>query len=160
MEDYDFNSIDQGPSEFDTQVQTTQESKSRSPVALALIIIAIVVGVVVILSVVAAGVVFMWASSFTDEASGGVETVNVKGSISATDNELTIEIITSTIDWMDYKVMVDGQTEVTTTTGSASAGQTVTFTGGDFQAGNEYNVRIINIGKNMIVWEDDITAGS
>jgi hypothetical protein len=129
-----------------------------SIVAIIVIIIGVLFVVSLIIGLVLASVTFLWAQSFTDEASSGIENMNIRGSISDSNDELTIEIISGSIQWSDYRVMIDGASEVTTSIVSAFAGQSVTFTGMDFQAGNQYNVRIFNILENKVVWEQEIIA--
>ena len=145
----------------------------------------IAVILMVAITVVLAGVVFLWAQSFTDEAGGGGEILNVKGSIdvngfadnTATPVEhvhsvLTIETISGTVDWSLYKVTVGGVqvydvASLTTTPDTsngltASAGDSTYFSVAAWTtlltAGTEYNVKIVNIGENALVWEDDIIA--
>ncbi len=153
MDDYDFNSIET-KSEFD---QVQEEKQGKSTTAIILIVVGIVIGVMVIGTIVMAGVVFLWAQSFTDEADGGVETMNVKGNIDAQTDEITFEIISGTVFWDDYRISVDGVT-FSTTTAQSSAGDSAVFTtsGWDAEIGYNYNVKIINIGENTVVWEDDI----
>ena len=141
----------------------------------------IAVILMVAITVVLAGVVFLWAQSFTDEAGGGGEILNVKGSIDAnglvdgtptTYTVLTIETISGTVDWSLYKVTVGGVqvydvASLTTTPDTsngltASAGDSTYFSVAAWTtlltAGTEYNVKIVNIGENALVWEDDIIA--
>lgn len=155
MDDYDFNSIE-NKSEFD---QVQEEKQGKSTTTIILIVVGIVIGVMVIGTIVMAGVVFLWAQSFTDEADGGIETVNVKGSIDAQSDEVTIEAISGTYFWDDYRVSVDGVTFSTTATSTSAGGEAVfTTTGWDAETGSEYNIKIINIGNNAVVWENDVIA--
>ncbi len=124
----------------------------------------IAVILMVAITVVLAGVVFLWAQSFTDDADGGVETINVKASADGSDDDLVFEVISGTMKWDDYKILINATTEVTTTAAlESSAGEMATFTAAagppSFFTGTiEYNVRIINIADNAVVWEDDIIA--
>jgi flagellin-like protein len=123
----------------------------------------IAVILMVAITVVLAGVVFLWAQSFTDDAGGGVETINVKGVIDASDADLSIEVVSGTYTWSDYRVLVDGAVQINTTTTESSAGETAVYTADGtgtwtVAAGEEYNVKIINIGDDKVVWEDDIIA--
>ncbi|MGA1793782.1 MAG: type IV pilin [Thermoplasmatota archaeon] len=121
----------------------------------------IAVILMVAITVVLAGVVFLWAQSFTDDAGGDVEKMNVKGVIDDSDDDLIIEVISGKITWGNYKVTVDGS-QLTTVTVESNAGDTAIFnddvTPVTFTAGTEYTVKIINIGDNKVVWEDDIIA--
>ncbi len=144
----------------------------------------IAVILMVAITVVLAGVVFLWAQSFTDEAGGGGEILNVRGTIDANGfaddtpdsySGLEIEVISGTVSWSEYKVTIEGVQVYTETqaaaltaanAGSSSAGESQWFTiatyevvaGTPLVAGTEYNVKIVNIGDNVVVWEDDIIA--
>ena len=117
----------------------------------------IAVILMVAITVVLAGVVFLWAQSFTDDADGGVDTINVKANADGSDDALYFEVISGTMKWDDYKIL-------TTTAGlESSAGEKATFAGAAgadsfFSKTIEYNVRIVNIADNAVVWEDDIIA--
>ena len=122
----------------------------------------IAVILMVAITVVLAGVVFLWAQSFTDESNTTVETINVKGTIDDSAETLALEVISGTYTWANYRVTIDG-TVVTTVDVSTSAGGTVTFTDPDilvdnFIVGTSYNVKIVNIAEDKVVWEDDIIA--
>ena len=130
----------------------TKKDTGVSPVIAVILMVAI--------TVVLAGVVFLWAQSFTDESDSTVDTMNVKGSIDDSDETLTLEVISGTYSWDDYRVTVDG-TIVTTTAGSStSAGGSAVFSEAltTFDVGTEYNVKIVNIAEDQLVWEDDIIA--
>jgi flagellin-like protein len=141
----------------------------------------IAVILMVAITVVLAGVVFLWAQSFTDEAGGGGEILNVKASIDVNGltgasggpySLVTVEVISGSVDWSQYKITVDGvqiydvatlATNPDITNGeSASAGDSEYFSiaawSTPLAAGTEYNVKIVNIGENALVWEDDIIA--
>ena len=120
----------------------------------------IAVILMVAITVVLAGVVFLWAQSFTDDSGGTVETMNVKGTIDDSAETLSLEVISGTYTWGDYKVLVNGTDELTTATASSSAGETVSFTeaGYTFDVGYSYNIKIINIADNKVVWENNIIA--
>ncbi len=120
----------------------------------------IAVILMVAITVVLAGVVFLWAQSFTDDSGGTVETMNLKGTIDDSEEELSLEVISGTYSWDDYKVLVNGTDPLTTTVdSSSSAGETALFTGSvTFDVGNSYNIKIINIADNKVVWENDIIA--
>ena len=134
----------------------------------------IAVILMVAITVVLAGVVFLWAQSFTDEAGGDVENVNIKASAydnddsaasPATHDYITFEIISGTYDFDDYRVTVDGTTvSVTDTETEYSAGQTVTLdastetTSELFEPSDSVTIKMVNIAENKVVWEDDVIA--
>ena len=137
----------------------------------------IAVILMVAITVVLAGVVFLWAQSFTDDTGGTVETLNIKATATSdgTDNYLIIEVMGGSVDFTKYQVKL---TEVGDPTNSVTfdstdldvpatttynAGDTASFTstsGTDLltliTTGNSMNVKIINIGDNKIVWENDL----
>ncbi|MBN1389852.1 MAG: type IV pilin [Candidatus Thermoplasmatota archaeon] len=140
----------------------------------------IAVILMVAITVVLAGVVFLWAQSFTDDAGGDVETLNIRGEIdvngltvSSVDYScLSLEVISGKIDWTKYKVTIETTvvyTSSTTAIGTANTGESnagdtaffsaTTLTGTDaLVSGTEYSVKIVNIGDNKVVWDNDIIA--
>ena len=127
----------------------------------------IAVILMVAITVVLAGVVFLWAQSFTNEAGGTVRSLNVKGSIDASEDTLSLEVISGTITWSDYNILIDGtlqSTWATSTPTTSSAGETAVWdddgTNIDFTAAQSYNVKIVDIAENKVVWEDDIIASA
>ena len=122
----------------------------------------IAVILMVAITVVLAGVVFLWAQSFTDEAGGDVDTINVKvkGFDDVTDY-IEIEIVSGTYTWAEYAVTVDGIAMTFVPVGtetSNSAGEKATFTAAaDLGASqDEVTVKIVDIEQNKVVFEDDI----
>jgi len=123
----------------------------------------IAVILMVAITVVLAGVVFLWAQSFTNEAGGTVRSLNVKGSIDAGNSELQLEVISGTITWADYKILVDGSevSGASVNETSSSAGETAHYySHGSFSVAQSYNVKIVDIAENKVVWEDDIIASA
>ncbi len=130
----------------------------------------IAVILMVAITVVLAGVVFLWAQSFTDDADGGVETVNVKAAAydnddagpPATFDYITFEIVSGTYDFDDYRVTLDGTTlTVVGATTEFSAGESVSFENNAadlFEPSDSVDIKIINIADNKLVWEDDVIA--
>mgnify|MGYP003572387586 CR=1 FL=1 len=143
----------------------------------------IAVILMVAITVVLAGVVFLWAQSFTNEAGGGVENLNLRGSIDVngindginTFSVLELEVLSGTIEWSEYQITIAGTTvydvaDLTTTPDTAngettSAGQTGYFSVAAYSdaatpltAASEYTIKIVNIGDNQVVWEDNIIA--
>lgn len=160
MSDYDFASMSSDDSLTNDQLnsQTGPPKKERSPVVIVLIIVSIIVAVMIIGTIIMAGIVFMWASSFEAENNDvTIENLNIRVEIHTADNTLDIEIISGTWDMAQFTVMVDDVTFTTSTT-IASAGQNVIYTNPvwEGQIGQEYNVQIVK--DNKIVWEDYVIA--
>lgn len=133
----------------------------------------IAVILMVAITVVLAGVLYLWVSSLAD-TDEGAETLNVKAEAYADSNvadvdKVVIEVIGGTITWGDYKVTVAGE-QWYTATASGSAGDSVTFydegagapadAEPGFDVGNELTIKIVNLGDNKVVWEKDLTAKS
>ena len=142
------------------EVNELEEKKSGSAkiVIIVVVIIGIIFALLVIAGVFMAGITFLWADSFTDEVETTVLTMNVVGTLDDSEDLLYLEVISGTYDWADYRVTVDGTTLALTSEPTTSAGGTAIFTGGQYTAGNLYNVKIVNIAEDKVVWEDDIIA--
>ena len=135
-----------------------EEKKGLSGTAIVLIVVGVIVGLVVIMGFLSA-VVFLWAESFTSETTERVETLNIRGSIDATNNVLEIEVLSGTVEWGRYEVIAD-ESYLATIEFTTSAGESAEFTGlmWDPEPGTMYELRIIEIDKNRVIWEDDILA--
>ncbi len=139
----------------------------------------IAVILMVAITVVLAGVVFLWAQSFTEDADGGVETLNIKvaayqDETNSAADKLEIEVLGGTIVWGDYTVKVDGVEWLLFDDGDGVAGNTKTTAGqtavyysdadgesGDFLKGESYKVQIINLEQNKVVFtNEDVIAKS
>ncbi|MCU0799371.1 MAG: type IV pilin [Candidatus Thermoplasmatota archaeon] len=156
-------------------MQTKKNDMGVSPVIAVILMVAI--------TVVLAGVVFLWAQSFTNEAGGTVKNLNVRGDIDANGivvagpvyyPVLTIEVISGKIVWSDYKVTINGVSvwdvaDLVTAPETIAAGtNTVTSNAGDtayfshstlaVTSGTEYSVKVVHIKENKIVWEANIIA--
>lgn len=146
----------------------------------------IAVILMVAITVVLSGVVFIWAQSFTGEADDSVEIINIRGIIDVngvTDTStvpgtsytgLKLDLISGRMIWSDYRITVD-DTEVftisesgsadlstfpTANSGTTVAGSSIWFSADTFDTaplvvGAHYKIKIINIAKDKIAWEDD-----
>ncbi|MFW3145217.1 MAG: hypothetical protein ACMUIE_00210 [Thermoplasmatota archaeon] len=74
-------------------------------------------------------------------------------------DKIEIEVISGTIEWGDYRIIV-GTTTLTNTTVTTAGETLVISTGLTLTQGDEYNVKIIDIVMNKVVWEKDIIAKS
>ena len=115
----------------------------------------IAVILMVAITVVLAGVLYLWVSSLadTDEDTDFLD-VSAEANAGAT---LTIKVNSGTITWSEYRVVFNGTT-VTTTAVESSAAETASFdiSAGTEQAGDEVLVNIVNIENNKIAWEKEI----
>ena len=119
----------------------------------------IAVILMVAITVVLAGVLYLWVSSLAD-TDEQMDNLNVKASADLSDALLTIDVQSGTLTWDEYKVTFNGTTVATLST-ETSAGEVATF---DISVGSpthlvsdEVSVKIINIEDNKIVWQKDIT---
>lgn len=126
--------------------------------ALIIIVVVVVIGVLVVGSLIAAGIVFLWAQSFTSD-SGESDVNNINGRITAYagSDTIEIEVISGAHQWSDYRVTVDGM-EVTTTEPSSGAGETATFTGATFDAGDQLVIKISDISAQRVIFEVTLIA--
>lgn len=119
----------------------------------------IAVILMVAITVVLAGVVFLWAQSFTDDADGDVENLDITVSISGATDAMTIQVTSGTYTWSEYRVTVDGATLDTPSVATTSAGQSTVYTDStttfDVDAQDSVHVIITHIEENRIVWQDD-----
>ncbi|MCK5773953.1 MAG: hypothetical protein KAH57_09220 [Thermoplasmata archaeon] len=136
-----------------------EEKKSMPTVVIVLIVIGILVGLAVVGTVVFAGITFLWASSLTESDGGPVDILDAKGEIDADANTLTFEMISSTWNWNDLSVKVDGA-PLTTTTGEAWAGDQIVFSSPtwDPHPGSMYEVIVTFIPENKVLWSNTIIA--
>lgn len=118
-----------------------------------IIFVAMILGTIVL-----AGVTFLWAQSYDDTSVTTYETMNVRGTIDASEDLLYLEVISGSYTWGDYRVTVDGTPVTLTSSQTTSAGGTATFTGGDYIEGTIYNVKIVEIAADRVIWESDIIA--
>jgi len=131
----------------------------------------IAVILMVAITVVLAGVVFLWAQSFTDDAEGDVRSLNIKVSLYSDTadaaDKLEIEVLGGTIIWTDYKVVVFGEATITDTDGpdsgatddKSNAGDTAVFNldgdGSTINAGEGYKVQIIDLEGNKVIYTNE-----
>lgn len=117
----------------------------------------IAVILMVAITVVLAGVVFLWAQSFTEDAGDSVKTLSVDMELDAGDGTLTITPLKGNIDWSEYKIICNG--DEITFTGTTNAGLSQTFAlNNTVTAGNDYNVKIVIIEDQTVVLNTDVSA--
>jgi flagellin-like protein len=128
-----------------------------------------VIGVIlmVAITVVLAGVVFVWASSFTNQAEGEPSYFHVDPQITTTggihpDQRLTVEVMEGKIEWNLFSVKIDN-VELNTSSEIDNAGNIEVFDIPNFDfpsggilltVGSQYTLKIISIDHNKIVFND------
>ncbi len=120
----------------------------------------LIFGTLALLSIVIIGTLAGCLGS--TEINGGAVVLNLNISISGTADTVQIEVISGTGDWSDYQVLVDGSIGMTTTISSFSAGSEATFLDTaatwDPVPGTSYDVRVVDIGDDLLVYQDTIIA--
>ena len=123
----------------------------------------------VAITVVLAGVLYLWVSSLAD-TEGDVEMIDVKAELVDADDGapadvLTFEVSSGRLIWADYYIKIDGATTVITPVDALGAGVTESnagdaalweFTLDTLTSGTTYNVKIVNIENNAVVYDNDL----
>jgi flagellin-like protein len=132
----------------------------------------IAVILMVAITVVLAGVVFLWAQSFTEDAGGGAQTVSVDLELSddgAAVTELTITPLRGDIQWADYKLIFNGH-EIDTSalvTSTVGIDEVIDVDGTNYvvpaayaalTVGQEYNVKMIYIEDQSVVLNTNVVC--
>ena len=125
----------------------------------------IAVILMVAITVVLAGVVFLWAQSFTEDTGDDVRNLNIKVSLyedtdAAAADILEIEVLGGTIIWGDYEVNVEstdaGSPTSGATGGQSTAGDTAVFTSPVvITSGQTYKVQIIDLEANKVAYTSE-----
>ena len=129
----------------------------------------IAVILMVAITIVLAGVVFIWAGSFTNETEEEPHYYNVKLTLTTDEGSpptqnLRVEIMEGRINWEDFNVKIE-EVDLATSYDEDRAGDDEYFpvpdsstpTGGiDLSIGISYSVKIVSIDQNRIVYDDDI----
>jgi len=121
----------------------------------------------VAITVVLAGVVFIWAQSFTDEIEDNPEYYNVRVSITTDEGSpptqlLRIELLEGRILWNSFTVKVDDVVLATSMEEDRAGDQEIfvvpdsSSSGMDISVGGSYVVKIVSIDYNSIVYNDEI----
>lgn len=120
------------------------------------------IGSIALMTIFIAGALAGCLGEDKDEVEGEIITLNFKIDISGSEDNLEIEVISGSGEWADYMILVDGATILTTTASDFSAGDDVIFTDPasiwDPISWTEYNVKIVDIGDDKVVYESDIIA--
>ncbi len=89
--------------------------------------------------------------------------LNLDCEIEGEENILTFCIISGSIEWAEYEVRIDNSHQNSTritSDGISTAGETKDFSHPEWNPiqGNEYDIMIVHIGDNRVVWENTITT--
>ncbi len=109
------------------------------------------------------GVMYIFNSSIGPPEKETSRDLNLQGEIIANEDRLELTVLSGTIIWKEYSIKVD---DVPLTEGDhkqiSRAGDTIYFFDDPWGpvAGNSYNVKIVEIATNDIVWKKDIRARS
>ena len=138
------------------------DDEAVSPVIAIILMVAI--------TVVLAGVLYVWVTSLAD-TTAGVGQLRFDAEIEIDDSALPNgeAYLTLThrggdvVTWGDYKVTMDGKTVTPDTATETSVGESATFTyaftvANEMESQEKYIARIINLETDNIDWEDEITA--
>ena len=143
-----------------------EDEEAVSPVIAIILMVAI--------TVVLAGVLYVWVTSLAD-TEDTVKTLNLQGSIGVDATELKINMSLEhrggdPINWNDYQVTVDNKQlaavpfsgEDGSLDDQGTVGETgywiYSFTGTAFEVGGTYTVKVIHTETANIAWEKSITA--
>jgi flagellin-like protein len=139
--------------------------KAVSPVIAVILMVAI--------TVVLAGTVFIWASSFSNETQGAPTYYNVRITITTDEGtpptqRLRVELVEGTIHWSSFQVKIN-ELSLTTTNEEDNAGDDEIFSvpgssnpggGLDLSLGTSYVIKIISIDHQRTVYNDEIICTS
>lgn len=108
----------------------------------------------------------LWEKNITaeDKNDGNeeeVQTISVKTSIDSTEDIVVLNILKGELNWSIYSVRVDGKS-FNTSSGVTKAGGSATFYDPDGTwdavAGEAYNIKIIHIVENKVLYDADVIA--
>jgi len=126
----------------------------------------IAVILMVAITVVLAGVVFLWAQSFTEYAGDDVSFFHADITVRTDEGappsqELEVLMLKGKVDWSRFEVFFEG-IQLTGSVATTTAGSSETFlipdaaSGGmDISISSEYNVRIVSIDNMEIVYNGE-----
>ena len=109
----------------------------------------------------------LWEEDITAEDGGDsgdvVRTLSVTTSIDATEDTVIFNVVQGDVNWSTTSIRMDGGKDLTTTSTVTSAGGTVTFYdpegNWDAEPGVEYNIKIVDDSRNMVIYDNDVIAG-
>jgi len=141
--------------------RVNQSNLGVSPVIAVILMVAI--------TVVLAGVVFLWAQSFSEYSGDDVSFFHADITVRTDEGlppnqELEVLMLKGKVEWSRYEVYFD-DIQLTTPITETKAGETETFpipdsgSGGmDIEVSSEYNVRIVSIDNMEMVYNGDVVC--
>ncbi len=107
----------------------------------------------------------LWEGNITAEDKGDdegeVHTINIGISIDPTEEAVVLNVLTGEMNWTTYSMRVDGKS-FNTSSGDIIAGGSATFYDPDGTwdavAGEVYNIKIILIEENKVMYDKDVIA--
>lgn len=141
------------PGTEDKNMQTKKNDLGVSPVIAVILMVAI--------TVVLAGVVFLWAQSFTEDAGGGAKTLSVDLELirdAGVSDTLTITPLKGNIDWTDYQLIFNGAAVDTAalSTTNVGIGEDIVVGAGVLIPGQEYTVKMVFVEDQSVVLDTDV----
>jgi len=127
----------------------------------------IAVILMVAITVVLAGVVFLWAQSFTEDTGDTVKTLSVDMELTTDatpDQLLTITSLKGQIDWGDYTVLVAGVEIADQSIAAIDPGVAESFDIDETAAeptlvvGDSYEIQIVSIADQTVVVKTDVVC--
>ncbi len=123
----------------------------------------IAVILMVAITVVLAGVVFIWAQSFTNEVESKQDFVNLKAEAminNAGDQILSFTVISGSMVWTEYKLSINDIFITNNENDETGAGEDKEFlvdpSEVDWDIGDHLEIQIIDIFHDKIIWENGI----
>ena len=130
-----------------------------------LIVIVAVVVVFILVTLTFSSALYLLVRSVDDpDYYEEYRTLYLTGEIDATEDQLVLMVISGTVYWADYDVKAENYLHeslyLETLDPSSSAGDIVTFTNVDWDPlpECEYNIKIIDIADNILLWNKNIIA--
>jgi flagellin-like protein len=135
----------------------------------------IAVILMVAITVVLAGVVFLWAQSFTEDAGGGAKTLSVELELMedpdaalpdvTAETDLVITPLKGNIIWADYQLIFNGAvidtSALAAVTTNVGIDQTIDVSGAaELTVGTEYTVKMIFIEDQSVILDTDVVCKS
>lgn len=119
----------------------------------------VIVGSIIIIGILFTGAMIFLSSSLGNGNFNNIETVNCDIRIYHENDAIELTLISGEVKWSDYDVLVNS-TKIQTGSTESFAGEIAIFQSPAiiFEPGEKYNIRIVDIGDNRVVYENEITA--
>ena len=131
----------------------------------ALIVIVAVVAVLILVTITFGSFIYLWVTVINEPYYyEEYRTLNLMGEIDATDDQLELMVISGAVHWDEYVIKAENSDYsslyLETSDHSTNAGEIAMFTNYDWDPIPEgmYNIKIIDVANNMVLWDKDIIA--